>query len=116
MDKNKCEAAGINYSEGIMRFGNRVEMYEKYLKRFPEDQSFQQLNDAIERKDYEAAFKAAHALKGLAGNLSVQQVLTSVSALTEELRKNPDPAKVEELFKQAKIDYDNVIEFFNENM
>ncbi|MDD5942775.1 Hpt domain-containing protein [Fibrobacter sp.] len=51
---------------------------------------FRKLKDSIAAKDLKAAFEAAHALKGVLGNLSLTPLYTSVVEITELLRNNTD--------------------------
>ena len=55
-------------------------------ENFLNDVSYEQLKAAIDNKDCEAAFKAAHTLKGVAGNLSMKKLAKTVSDMTEEFR------------------------------
>lgn len=48
------------------------------------------LESAINSQDWEAAFRAAHTLKGVAQNLGFQRLYLSSTALTEALR-GPKP-------------------------
>ena len=61
-------------------------LIERFMLRFPQDQTMQQLRDATADGDQRSAFRAAHTLKGVAGNLSLAQLAQSASALTEQLR------------------------------
>jgi HPt (histidine-containing phosphotransfer) domain-containing protein len=79
--------------------------------RFPGDQSFQELETAIQAGDVEGTFKAAHTLKGVALNLGIAPLGETASILTEQVRGgNPDfPAAVETFVKVKEI-YEDVIE------
>lgn len=86
MDVFKLAVAGINTAEGLKRFSGNTAMYEKYLLRFAEDENYSALCEALEQGDVKAAFSAAHALKGVAGNLSLSKLYKSIEPLVEELR------------------------------
>lgn len=109
MNKYLLSQAGIDYEEGLHRFNNKAELYEKFLIRFPEDQSYPQLLAAMESQDVEKAFQAAHALKGVTGNLSIQDLHNALIPLVEELRQgNFDRAP--ELFKPVQELYSQIVE------
>ena len=55
-----------------------------------EETLIRDLQDAIDNKDLKAAFEAAHALKGVLGNLSLTPLYTPVVEITELLRSNTD--------------------------
>lgn len=59
-------------------------------RKVPGDTSWGSLESAIHSQDWEAAFRAAHTLKGVAQNLGFQKLYLSSTALTEALR-GPKP-------------------------
>ena len=40
MNKEVLLQNGIDYLEGVARFAGQAEIYEKFLKKFPEDPTF----------------------------------------------------------------------------
>ena len=52
----------------------------------PDEQGFDKLKAATEAGDLQAGFEAAHALKGVLGNLSLTKMFDKCSELTELLR------------------------------
>ena len=48
------------------------------------------MKEALEKKDLNAAFDAAHALKGVLGNLSLTPLVEPTSEMTELLRAGKD--------------------------
>lgn len=82
----RLENSGVNYEAGLNRFMNNEALYERFLLKFPSDESYQSLSKALEADDCEAAFQAAHTLKGVAGNLSLDALFSAVAVQTEALR------------------------------
>ena len=113
MNRYKLSKAGINANEGIQRFNGKKELYEKLLYEFPEDPHFGSLEEAVKNQNAEDGFQAAHALKSLTGNLSLNQLHEDIVPLVEELRAGR-LEKTEELFKPVKADYDLIIEALKE--
>jgi len=58
----------------------------KLLKMFLEDKSFSDLQDGINQKDAEKAFRGAHSLKGVCLNLDLKYLAKATSDLVEDLR------------------------------
>ena len=60
----------------------------------------------------EAAFRAAHTLKGVSANLGFEQLRQSASALTEFLRGKAEPAPAEALplLEQVRRDYQMTVD------
>ncbi len=108
MNRYSLSKAGICSSEGIARFGGKSEIYEKYLIEFPQDPCFSRMCEAIESRDAKAAFEAAHALKGIAGNLSMTRLYDDLFPLVEELRQG-SLEKVDELLRTVKKDYSEAV-------
>ncbi|MEG0805999.1 MAG: Hpt domain-containing protein [Lachnospiraceae bacterium] len=109
MDTQKLREAGINYSEGLRRFGNKADFYEKYLAKFSDDPTYNQLKEAIEQKDYDMAFKQAHTLKGTVGNLSLEVLFQNLYPLVEALRGN-ETEGIEDMFAKVTAAYFKVLE------
>ena len=78
--------AGVNVQTALERFMGNEQLMVKFLKKFTDDTNFQKLVSAIEEKNWEEAFKAAHTMKGLCGNLSIENLQNLVSEQTEFLR------------------------------
>lgn len=89
--KLQLTAAGIDVEEALGRFMGNEALMMKFLLRFPQDPSFQQLKEAMARCDAAQAFTAAHTLKGLAGNLSMKELFRQISAIVEDLRSGDLP-------------------------
>lgn len=86
MTVNDCyDKMGANYQNVFGRFGSEA-MVKKFALKFLQDDSFDQLREALVNQDAEAAFRAAHTLKGLCMNLGFDSLYEVSSALTENLR------------------------------
>lgn len=83
-------AYGANIDEGLARCLNNEAFYLRLVGMGAADKNFALLNDAMVRGDKKAAFEAAHALKGVLGNLALTPVLTPVQEITELLRREAD--------------------------
>lgn len=86
MTIDELKAYGANITEGLQRCMNNESFYFRLVKMIPGDPNFQKLYDAMEDGDLDAAFAAAHALKGSTGNLSLTPIFAPVSEITELLR------------------------------
>lgn len=114
MNVRECyEVMGGDYEDAKSRLMNDA-MIEKFAKKFLNDASYCQLSEAMENRDYDAGFRAAHTLKGISGNLGFRRLGDSVSKLTETLRRREtvpvDAELCESQWKQVTADYNSVIE------
>ena len=77
-------ALGGNYQEVAKRLPSES-LVKRFITKFPDDKSFAELSQAMAEGDRASAFRAAHTLKGVSANLSLDQLLRSVVVLTELL-------------------------------
>ena len=94
---------GADTESGLSRCLNKEDFYLSLVKKMAESDELDKLEGAIAENNLEAAFNAAHTLKGLAANLSLDPILKPASEMTEHLR-NRDAADygtyLEEIRKQ----------------
>lgn len=86
LDVQKLQELGVNAQEAIRRFSGNQGLYERFLLRFPQDDNFAQIGPALEAGNWEEALRAAHTLKGVAGNLSVSAVFEGCSRIVAAIR------------------------------
>lgn len=77
---------GEDYESVAARLGNPA-LIARLLEMFADDKNFVTLETALADGDCETAFRAAHTLKGVAMNMGFSKLASSVSELTELLRK-----------------------------
>ncbi|MCR5692269.1 MAG: Hpt domain-containing protein [Eubacterium sp.] len=77
---------GADVDTGVKRCAGKESLYLKLVDKMGKDQNLPRLRQAIEEGDLEAAFEAAHGLKGLVTNLSLTPLSDLVVPLTEDLR------------------------------
>ncbi len=83
------------------RFMDNAQLYAECFADFLREPNLEQLETAISKKDYPAAFQAAHALKGLSGNLGLTGCSDAVCVLVESLRAK-SYGSAEEEYAQVK--------------
>ena len=77
---------GVNTKEGLTRCMNNEKFYFKMLKMGLASDQFEKLGAALEGGNLDEAFEAAHALKGVLGNLALTPIYTPLAEMTELLR------------------------------
>ena len=78
----KLNSFGVDTAEGLERcFGNEA-LYLKLVTTIPDDATFERLEKKVASKDLDGAFEAAHALKGVLGNLSLTPLYTLAVEIT----------------------------------
>ena len=82
----KLRAFGANVDEGLGRCMNNEAFYLRLVNMAVGDAGFERLRTALKQGDRKEGFEAAHALKGMLGNLSLTPLSKPASDLTELLR------------------------------
>ncbi len=113
------ESMGVDYQRVLDRL-RKEERIEKYLRLMVKDDNYMKLGQAVEDHDYEEAFKAAHALKGISLNLDLQPLARALEELVEYLRfrkadmDGPGVVKTKELFEVIQKEYNTIIDAIGE--
>ena len=81
---------GADTEGGLARCLNNEEFYLKMVNLSLQDANFEKLRSAIDGGDMDGAFEAAHALKGVLGNVGLTQLHEPIAEMTEELRARKD--------------------------
>lgn len=99
---------GANYRDLVQRLGSQ-DFAELFAKKFLDDDSFANLEKALADENAEDAFRAVHTLKGVAQNLSLDNLYKVSFTLTENLRGLKINAETQPLFAEVKREYDLTI-------
>ena len=105
--KRRLVEARVDGDGALARLMQNEGLLTRLLRAFLQDTNFAQLQQALAARDGKAAFAAAHTLKGVAGNLSLNALYERVSGVVECLRGGDmDAALV--LMPAVQEAYDNV--------
>lgn len=109
---SKLEAWGCDVNSALDRFDQDEELYVDCLKIFATDENFSALKKALEDKNVEEAFNAAHALKGVAGNLSLGLLYQSICTVSDALKAGDLATAVLAYpdVEKTKAEYDKIVE------
>ena len=105
MTLEECYAAfGGDYGDVIGRLRSE-RMVQKFVLKFLDDPNYDALCRSLESGDVEAAFRAAHTIKGTCMNLGFAKLQHSGSLMTEALRSG-DLAAARGLLRLVREDYE----------
>ena len=82
----KLQTFGADTEDGLARCMKNEALYLRLVGTVPGEQNFEKLKLAVEEGDLDKAFDAAHALKGVLGNLSLTPLYDKIVEITELLR------------------------------
>ena len=91
---------GANTEEGLGRCMKNEALYLRLVGMVVDDRNYGKLSEALEAGDLKAGFEAAHALKGVLGNLSLTPIYEPMCRLTEMLRRPEEEADYQPLYKE----------------
>lgn len=118
MNLQECyQAFGGDYEDTMKRMGME-RLLQKFMLKFLDDKSFEELCSSMEQKKYEEAFRADHTLKGLCLNLGFKTLAESSSSLTEALRsqqfEESNLVEIMKMLEQVKRDYEMTVSVITE--
>lgn len=108
--KEFFEEVGGNYDDVLIRLPSE-RMVKRFVLKFAEDPSYEDLKSAWELSDIPTAFRAAHTLKGTAANLGLDALAVAAANLTEQLRNASDlPSKeyIDEVDKNYQLTIEKI--------
>jgi two-component system sensor histidine kinase/response regulator len=95
--------AGLDIAAGLSRVSGNQELYLKLLRQFVEHQAAAvgEVRSALGSGDRDRAERAAHTLKGVAGNIGAGLVQSAAGALEQSIRARADAEKIESAARTA---------------
>ncbi len=99
----------IDEAAVMSRFGGSCAIFEKYLKRFPNDPSWNSLEEAVQKDDFSCIETTAHTLKGVSSNFGFNGLTQACTDLVSAVRTN-SYERIPEAFSRAKAEYDTITE------
>ena len=96
--KRQFAQVGVDPEDAINRFLGKEELYQKFLKKYPDDTEIDTIRQGFKNKDAFEVFRAGHTLKGIAANLGLEGIQNRASEITEYTRgKSFDQVDASEL-------------------
>lgn len=86
---------GISYGTGVLNHGNDSIVFDRELRKFPNDATFSQLKEVIEAGDATAAAPLAHAFQHLCATLAFSELYVACQPIIEALDAEELPAAEE---------------------
>lgn len=120
MLKAKLMEAKVDVAAGLGRFMNNETLYMKFLNKFPDEPTYHKLKESLEAGDTPEAFRQAHTLKGVCGNLSLTVMAEWTEKLTELLRNKEtltqeEQAQAKAYMNEIDENYQKISDILNAN-
>lgn len=94
---DKLAPYGIDYVDAMDRFGDNAELYERLAMKYLNDTHLVSLQAAIEAHEFSDGYSEAHALKGVAGNLSFVDLFKTAALVSDALYAGESGAAIDYL-------------------
>lgn len=94
---DKLAPYGIDYVDAMDRFGDNAELYERLALKYLNDTHLVSLQAAIEAHEFSDGYSEAHALKGVAGNLSFADLFKTAALVSDALYAGESDAAIDYL-------------------
>lgn len=106
MTVRECyEIMGADY-DGVLSRLRTDERVQKFLLKVLNDKSFELLCTSLKERNMEEAFRAAHTLKGICQNLSLDRLYMSSNEMAERLRGGQEYKEdIEPMLEKVEEDY-----------
>lgn len=109
MNLKECYSAlGGNYESVLSRLMTE-KLVNRFVLKFLNDASYENLVNSLKDENIEEAFRAAHTLKGVCQNLSFDRLFESSNAITEVLRDG-NITMANEILPKVELDYKQTID------
>ena len=102
------DAAGLDTADALARLMGSEALLGRLLGKFTADENCAKLVAAAEKDDADAALEAAHALKGVSGNLSMTRLYELTARQCELIRGSDWPA-ARELVDDVVAEHDALV-------
>lgn len=105
---DKLAGYGIDYADAMERMDGNADLYKKLALKYLHNDCMANLAAAMEIKDFDMAYKAAHTLKGASGNLSFMALYDIVAAESAALYQGEYEA-AEKMLPDVQAAHDKVV-------
>lgn len=111
--KQACESLKVDYNNMMEKFAGMEAIYIKFLNKFLEDNTYNELENSWAIIDYEGIEKNAHTLKGVSGNLGLDTLFNVSNEIVQRVRRQ-EYEEIETLHQELKEEYEKTIEIIKQ--
>lgn len=103
------------YDDISRRFGGLMLIWEKYIKEFEKDETYNMLKESFLNGDTDNIEKYSHKLKGTAYNLGFVILGTYARTLNNEAKKTDNVESLKKYFVPVIKEYFEIMELYKKN-
>ena len=105
MEKLEIDATGV-----MNRFSNNGELYQRFLFKLPQDNSFPEAAKAKADGDWKRMETAVHTLKGVSANLGLHRICNASTELLLAIR-NEELGRIDPLYVALEAEYNRAMAY-----
>lgn len=105
----KLSAYGIDLADAMERMDDDEALYKRLAFKYLDNTNYVDLVAAMKAQDYDAAYTAAHTLKGVSGNLSLAALYKVASAVSDALKQGEYQA-AEQMMPDLKTAHEKAVD------
>lgn len=113
MTLEECYASFDGDYEEVLSRLHKNSLVEKFLIKFPSDESYEILKQSLANNNLQEAFRAAHMLKGVCQNLGIGCLYESSRIVTDALRDGRNEVTIP-MLSRLEADYARVVSSIQE--
>ena len=99
---------GVNLTETLHRFSGNEGLLRRFVMRFPQDNTYEKLKDAVAQSDVHEIETTAHTLKGVAANLGFGKLQNACNDLVLAVREGRE-ADVPVLYDKVRAEHEKIL-------
>ena len=114
--RQTLDTLGVDVDTTLHRFGGNEPLLERFVRRFPQDETYQRLTDALADSEWDLAQieRLAHTLKGTSANLGFQVLSDHCHELVQAIRAGEtQPEKLAPFVTNISGEYEKIIAAIN---
>lgn len=101
---------GVDVETTLRRFGNNQALLERFVRKFPQDDTYNKLSQAVGAGDLAEIERAAHTLKGTSANLGFQTLSDICRDMVQAVREGKMTAEqMQTLMANASAEYEKIM-------
>ena len=108
--RQALDALAVDVETTLHRFGGNESLLERFLRKFPQDETYKQLLLVASTWDLPQIERLAHTLKGTSANLGFQKLSDDCHNLVQAIRAGENgPENLKPLLDELSAEYEKII-------
>ncbi len=108
--RQALESLEVDVETTLHRFGGNEPLLERFVRKFPQDETYKNLTSAVNQWDLPQIERLAHTLKGTSANLGFQTLSDDCHELVQAIRNGEtQPEQLKPIVNKISAQYEKII-------